>query len=230
MRPVQDLMVFAGGCRRTLAPVWSHIQSFLVDDVDRLAQLFIDLERLEEEAEEADYETTDDTLEIPASSSSISGNEMTPTNTRFRYAERPPRLQRRSSQFTTPVIIPSSDPSIPTIIITPCEYHTTSSPSTTHVPIQDSAFNTRLTVPCHHPTYNQVFPPMLLQHPTKKGSLAPLPLVEKWRWRNGHWHAVLPGLEEQARKGLFSRAVRSGLVKKKRSVGGKRSACQTRCA
>uniref|UniRef100_A0A0W0FRT6 Cytochrome p450 n=1 Tax=Moniliophthora roreri TaxID=221103 RepID=A0A0W0FRT6_MONRR len=199
MRPVQDFIVFAGGCGRTLAPVWNNIQSILVDDVDRITQLFLELERLDEYDE--DEGVDDESFNRTASKCS------------FRYAERPPRIQRHSSHLTRPTIIPSSNPSIPTIIITPCEYHANPSPSPSHVPIQDSAYNTRLTVPCHQPTFNQVFPPML--HPTKKETSAPLPLVEKWRWRNGHWQAVLPGLEEQARRGLFSRAVR--IAKKKRS-------------
>ncbi|EEB89327.1 hypothetical protein MPER_12585 [Moniliophthora perniciosa FA553] len=103
MRPVQDFMVFAGGCGRTLAPVWNNIQSFLVDDVDRITRLFLELDRLDEcdEDEGVDDESIDSDSE---SQSHTNSTNLVPTNATgavskgsFRYAERPPRIQRHSS-------------------------------------------------------------------------------------------------------------------------------------
>jgi hypothetical protein len=63
----------------------------------------------------------------------------------------------------------------------------------------------KLTVPMH-PVFNQCFPPQI----------PPLsvPQLEEWRYVHGHWWAIVPTLEEQARNGLFSRAL---VIKKKPS-------------
>lgn len=84
---------------------------------------------------------------------------------------------------------------LPIIMITPCpsEPHDTSC----LVPYQDAAFGLRLTVPAH-PVLNEVFPPLVTK---------PFPLVENWRYENGHWRALLPSLEEQVTKGMFSRPI-----------------------
>ena len=63
------------------------------------------------------------------------------------------------------------------------------------VPYQDAAFGNRLPVPTH-PALNDVFPPLVAK---------PFPLVERWRYEDGHWRAQLPPVHEQMRKGMFSR-------------------------
>ncbi|KAG7098168.1 hypothetical protein E1B28_000136 [Marasmius oreades] len=212
MRPMQDLTRLFHGCGKALAPVWNNIQDTISSDVERMALLLWELE------EGYDPGEVDSVLNDPAEhehdlhATHLPNTRKSPT---YRlYGERPPRIQRNSSYTTQPKIIPNPDPSIPTIIITPCldfESSTSESESETshcHVPIQDSAFNTRLTVPDHYPTFNQIFPPMLplIPAPFRNGDVELTKL--EWRWHEGHWEAVVPELEEQVRLGLFSRGVK----------------------
>lgn len=34
---------------------------------------------------------------------------------------------------------------------------------------------------------------------------SPLPRLDTWKWVNGHWKAIIPSLEEQTRRGMFSK-------------------------
>ena len=106
-----------------------------------------------------------------------------------------------AQQLDQPLVIPSTHPSIPTIIITPCPRLPRE--TSCRVPLQDSAFGMKLTVPMH-PVFNQCFPPQI-------PSLSP-PQSDHWRFTDGHWQAVVPGLEEQTRNHLFSRTF---VIKKK---------------
>ena len=104
------------------------------------------------------------------------------------------RYSRFSSQVTDePFTIRSSNPEIPTIVITPCP--TQERDRSCWVPYQDASFGNRLSVPMH-PAVNNVFPPLVAK---------PAPFVEHWRFIDGHWRALLPSLEEQMQKGMFSR-------------------------
>ncbi|KAJ7611011.1 hypothetical protein FB45DRAFT_1037894 [Roridomyces roridus] len=85
--------------------------------------------------------------------------------------------------------LPEKSAPIPSIIITPPLHP----PSTSSLlPYQDSAFHTRLTVPTPtrgHAPFNQNYPPML--------RLVPVPAraVSRWTWTNGHWQALIAGME-----------------------------------
>jgi hypothetical protein len=92
-------------------------------------------------------------------------------------------------------VITNKYPSIPTIIITPCP--TLPRDRSCLVPYQDVSFGNRLAVPMH-PVVNDVFPPLLPKS---------APHIERWRFKDGHWWAVLPSLEEQTKRGLFSRPI-----------------------
>ena len=93
------------------------------------------------------------------------------------------------------LVIPSSDPSIPTIIVTPCP--TLPRDRSCLVPYQDVSFGNRLAVP-NYPVVNAAFPPQLPKS---------LPFVDNWCFKDGHWWAVLPPLEEQMKRNMFSRPV-----------------------
>jgi hypothetical protein len=110
--------------------------------------------------------------------------------------------------------------SIPRIVITlapPCQEHLASS----RVPVQDAAFGGRLTVPSHaYAALNASHPPLLS---STLSNAAPLHVsaVRAWTYRWGHWCAVAHALDEQERRGLFSRpfvARRRGIRKR----GGKK--------
>ncbi|PPQ77011.1 hypothetical protein CVT25_014828 [Psilocybe cyanescens] len=100
---------------------------------------------------------------------------------------------------TLPIVIPSTHPSTPSIVITlaPSQPRETSC----CIPYQNQAFGSLLPVPSH-PVFNKSHPPMSLDS-------CILPSLDKWEWRNGRWEVVLPSLEEQNRRGMFSRAISS---------------------
>ncbi|CDO73149.1 hypothetical protein BN946_scf185007.g204 [Trametes cinnabarina] len=161
VRPLPHLAwsTFSDVCTRTLTPVYSAISNALRDDVEQLAQLFVDLEASHE---------------------------------RQAYYEVEVMLIERQD-VDDPIVIHHHDPSLPTIIITPCP----SAPreSACLVPYQDAAFGNKLPIPTH-PALNDVYPPLVAK---------PFPLVENWRYEDGHWHAQLPPVQEQMSKGMFSR-------------------------
>lgn len=105
------------------------------------------------------------------------------------------------SPQSTPVVIPSTHPSTPTIIITPCP----PAPRALHtrVPCQDAAFGARLTVPTH-PVFNGPYGGTSTTPTPDRGTLVG---ADDWRLCGGRWEAVVPGLREQERRGLFSRPV-----------------------
>ncbi|KAI0673607.1 hypothetical protein C8Q78DRAFT_637939 [Trametes maxima] len=181
-------------CLRTLTPVYNAITTTLHDDVEGLVQLFADLETAHERERAAYFEPAErDVLptrlphcDIPdASSLSQPASAL------------PPRRRRASpdrvSESDEALVIINDDPSIPTIVVTPCPSRPRESACL--IPYQDAAFGNRLFVPTH-PALNDAFPPLVAK---------PFPLVERWRYADGHWYAQLPPLQEQMSKGMFSR-------------------------
>jgi hypothetical protein len=236
LNPLPDLAWrgLAGMCGRTISPVYHSIQNVLYDDVEQLAQLMSDLETSSEEASSAKSTVshpscTDYAPEYQFSCLQIDEDALAFLPTPDLAPDLPPHnppqipttsLKRHCPSLTLtqplsipsapsqPLSIPSATPSTPAIIITPCgpAPHDFSC----RAPLQDSSFGTRLTLPTHT-SFNRAFPPQ--PYP-----LVPTPgmvHVDRWRYVRGHWHAVLPSLEEQRRRGAFSRA-----------IVGKRKACQ----
>ncbi|KAI0783369.1 hypothetical protein C8Q75DRAFT_703460, partial [Abortiporus biennis] len=159
-------------CSKTVTPICSAVKKSIDTDVEHLANVFAELEANSKVIKQIEYQPTE--LFIPV--------ERT-------------RKRRRSSvsDLGEPLIIKPSDPSLPTIVITPCDPEPQD--CSYWIPYQDAEFGNKLTLPSH-PTLNAVHPPML-----PKAS----PLVENWRYHDGHWWAELPCLEEQIEKGMFSR-------------------------
>ncbi|KAI0639880.1 hypothetical protein C8Q77DRAFT_1083372 [Trametes polyzona] len=177
-------------CSRTITPVYHALSTTLHDDVEQLARLFADLETSHERA--AYFEPAErDVLptRLPHCSSADGGASSCPA------PALPPRVRRRSSvkESDMPLVIINDDPSIPTIVVTPCP--SLPRESACLIPYQDAAFGNRLFVPTH-PALNDVFPPLVAK---------PFPLVERWRYEDGHWQAQLPPVQEQMSKGMFSR-------------------------
>ncbi|KAJ7103102.1 hypothetical protein B0H15DRAFT_810959 [Mycena belliarum] len=144
-------------CERAVNPMYTGLYSILEQDMEHVAQVLAALE--------SDSEPTENHLvpcNVPADSSSESSR-----------ADSTPEL----------LIIPSSHPSIPTIVITPCPRQPRE--ASYHVPYQDSAFRNQLTVPCL-PSFNQSFPPMT--PPPRRVSMRG---IKHWMWKNGHWQAAL---------------------------------------
>ncbi|KAJ8509177.1 hypothetical protein ONZ45_g8622 [Pleurotus djamor] len=176
----------AGMCGQVISPVYHGIQGMLAEDIETVAMVLSQAGAQEEPNFGEPRSTT------PAILSSGPTHEAA-----NQLPERPRRKRRRSSNVDhhIPLVIPSSHPSTPTIIITPC---TQEPPLTSgHVPYQDNAHGSKLTVPLH-PTFNSFFPPMA-------PSQSLLPPVSRWKWIDGHWQAILPDLDEQAKRGMYSR-------------------------
>lgn len=113
-------------------------------------------------------------------------------------ADCPPIFRKRRKtdpELDGVLVIPGSHPSIPTIVVTPCQ--DTPHDRSCLVPYQDASFGNRLAVPTH-PVVNGVHPPLQLR---------PLPYVDHWCFKDGHWWAVLPTLEEQMKRNMFSRPI-----------------------
>jgi len=176
----------AGICGRTITPIYRSLQNMLHEDTEHVARLFSELEPFD--YADLDFEPC---VQSTRWTNVVSGR-VNPRDVLLSDKSR--RQQSGSLSGSGRVIIPSF---IPTIVITP-PYLPHPSETFSRVPFQDSSFGYRLTVPAH-PAFNEVFPPLI---PT------PYPLVpvaRNWAWVDGHWQAVLPTLEEQARKGMFSR-------------------------
>lgn len=168
-------------CARTVVPVYRVLRDTWSDDMNDLAQVMAELESASfiPDTSDCDRRQSDENF----------------LATQISQPEMPLLKRRRSSNamHNAPLIITGSDPTIPTIVITPCP----SQPREANclVPFQDALFGNRLTVPTH-PALNDVFPPLIAR---------PFPVVQHWRYEDGHWWAVLPDPEEQMTKGMFSR-------------------------
>ncbi|KAA1471398.1 hypothetical protein DENSPDRAFT_744430, partial [Dentipellis sp. KUC8613] len=174
----------AGLCGGTLEPVYRAVQNTLGEDVENIAQLLAALDVSEVRYTFGLQRVPDHPLQPEESSSAPEGegsrnvDDCSPENT-----------------DDDSLVVTNADPSIPTIVITPCD--TQPRESSCWVPFQDACFGNRLVVPAH-PVVNDVYPPLLAR---------PLPLARKWEYANGHWRAVLPSVDEQIRRGLFSRVL-----------------------
>jgi len=175
-------------CTSTVAPVCTAVRDAVHSDIDSLARLLVDLEvyalTVSEVPSEDMNEASKACSSVPQPSvslcPSIAQDEDVHCNTR--------PVSPLGHHETT---VPSYD--IPTIVITPC-------PSLPRdrsgwIPFQDASFGNRLVVPTHQ-VVNDVFPPLLA-----KSS----PMVDRWKFVDGHWWALLPSLEEQMQRGMFSR-------------------------
>ncbi|PPR06138.1 hypothetical protein CVT26_005360 [Gymnopilus dilepis] len=177
-------------------PLCASVQRVLTNDIDNVTNLLLNLELQNERTE-----TLEDVLPLGLldDEPSPAPRNCDPTdNSCFCSRERLPRKRRRASQSNlSPLIIPSTHPSTPSIVITlsPPQRREMSG----LVPYQDYAFGRSLTVPCHH-LYNKVHPPMVRDSRIPSHRSA-------WKWEDGHWTAVLPSVLEQAERGLFSRPI-----------------------
>ncbi|EMD32520.1 hypothetical protein CERSUDRAFT_118562 [Gelatoporia subvermispora B] len=204
VRPLPDIAwaKVAQACVRTVSPVYRAISNTLHDDVEEVARLLADLET-------PSLAAPSEEVANKAGQSSVLPSETPSLTVATPPLDRPPRKRRRSSA-ATPIVITTSDPSLPTIIITLCPSQPRDRACL--VPYQDASFGNRLAVPAH-PVLNAVFPPLVA---------APCPLVEQWRYERGHWRALLPDPEEQFAKGMFSRPF---LGRRQKASSDPRSQC-----
>jgi len=178
----------AGVCGQAISPAYKSIRTVLNEDVENIARLLYDLDPWEKKPDQ----NNDAEIAIPASRPQhLSGNTKPPANCHH-------KRWTPSNAFDGPILFPSKHSSAPSILITPCA--TPSRPCSSRVPLQDASYGNKLVVP-GYPHLNSWFAPLVL-----KPGYAPL-LVERWKWREGHWWAIVPDLEVQGRKGWFSRPI-----------------------
>ncbi|KAL1737892.1 hypothetical protein HDZ31DRAFT_78798, partial [Schizophyllum fasciatum] len=123
-------------------------------------------------------------------------------HTAHRRLRRRVGLRPRPTPTSTPtaasdtLLLPSPRSGVPAIVLSPAP--PAACPAGARTPWQDAAFGARLVVP-GHPAFNAAHPPLLAR------ALPGRP--DAWAWRAGRWVALLPGLDAQAARGLFSRPV-----------------------
>ncbi|PPQ64258.1 hypothetical protein CVT24_008661 [Panaeolus cyanescens] len=174
----------AGVCGRAIAPVCSTIQSTISNDIDTIAQILYRLE-LNNDAEQS----LGDILPVGL---------LEPISSEDEVLSSPPKSPEVGSSSDSSQNYKTSCHSIPSIVITPAPPQKRE--TSCLVPYQDEAFGNQLTVPLHPAFNTRRHPPMQhLQH-------TPLPRLDNWKWVNGRWKAIIPSLEEQNRRGMFSKA------------------------
>lgn len=172
-RPDQTLQCVLDRCSKTVKSLQSSISGHL----DSVAEV---LYQLEGEYKMGDLEESDDP--------SLSAHDITASN--------PAQLKEPDIRMTPPELpVDSSESSIPTIVITPCERERISVPS--RIPLQNAAFGNQLTVP-GYPSFNRAHPPQLAPPSVLSG-------IKGWTWNHGHWEADIFSLQEQEQRGLYSR-------------------------
>lgn len=202
----------------TLSPMYSKISSLISEDAQNLAGIISGLEASGlEDIEEGD----DETLPINVNASVIQNSftnaeKLIPCRTRQRIIPRAScrqginRKRRRSPSpnDNLTLIHPSTHPSVPTVIISPAPPQNRE--TSCWVPLQNSQFSNRLTVPLYH-CINDSHPPLIRPnqhcHTNRHTGHPPLAAVDHWEYQNGHWEAVLPTLVNQIQRGLFSRPI-----------------------
>jgi len=177
-------------CCRTISPVYSGLWNSVQEDFENVARVLSELQ-VEPPSEEGE-ENDDD-----VSTTEFSGDESLPP------VDVPPRRKRRRSSLTTqPYTIHGAGPSTPAIVVTPSPPQERE--TSCWVPIQDASFGSRLTVPTHV-AFNDVFPPLAVPLASSRSGPYSLP-VQRWEYVGGHWVAVLHELEEQTRRGMYSKS------------------------
>ncbi|KAJ6523632.1 hypothetical protein B0H19DRAFT_1201660 [Mycena capillaripes] len=165
-------------CERAMNPMYTGLYSILERDMEHVAQILSALEVESEQTEQSLSVSPDNVSNEDPASTACSG-----------------------SLSPDPLIICSPNPSIPTIVITPCPFRPRE--TSCQVPYQDSAFRNQLTVPSL-PSFNETFPPMM---PPRRVSARG---IKHWIWQNGHWQATLKGLEPRPRVLKHRRKSRTG--------------------
>ncbi|KAF9531833.1 hypothetical protein CPB83DRAFT_903983 [Crepidotus variabilis] len=180
-----------------LAPLCVSLQETITQDFDNVAQLLLDLEHCEQDSVLNALPIgllEHEPRRLHAKASIHTWNHERTPHGRHRCR------RRRSSIFASPLLIPSTHPSTPNIIITLAP----SQPGemSCRVPLQDSAFGDRLTVPLH-PTFNNSYPPLV---PPKQRLNSHIHTTQlHWESINGRRKTILPSIEEQTQKGMFSK-------------------------
>ncbi|KAI6047984.1 hypothetical protein EDC04DRAFT_2620839 [Pisolithus marmoratus] len=175
----------AGLCRHSILPVYKSLRTTVEEDIEHVSRLLSELEPISE------YESSEQNVADADASVSPSWPGSPPPEGSRHHRRRPslpPELP----------VVRLLDPSVPTVIVTPCP----DEPRETScwVPFQDASFGMRLTVPSHV-ALNKLHPPLM----TDCTHL--VPQIDEWQYINGHWYAIAPPPAEQCRRGVYSRPV-----------------------
>ncbi|KZP28959.1 hypothetical protein FIBSPDRAFT_238032 [Athelia psychrophila] len=211
MRVLGSLIPTPGIPWMRVAGALGTVHDMLLGDAERIEMLMaeLDLGSDAEEEEPVDMEAAGQQSSTTRSAVPLVMGATGQRNKRERefplprrpHGNTPHKKRRRATkQLDHPLLIPSTHPSAPSILITPCP---TARASSSWVPLQDAAFGSVLCVPSY-PAFNAP----LSYPPFKPDNLCSRsPMIEKWKWRDGHWRAVLPDVETQVRRGWFARPV-----------------------
>jgi len=186
-------------CDKSVVPVYQNIHALLRNDFETVTRVLSELEHYDDDENPLPICKIENTTPVNNLRNDLCKTAATFERIIGSTLRKRPRRKRRSSSdiFVNPIVIPSPHPDAPTIIITPCPYQIRE--TSCRIPCQDSAFGNLLTVH-NHQTYNHVHPPMV-------PPCCPLPMINEWVWRDGHWAAILPSLAEQSNQGIHARVL-----------------------
>jgi hypothetical protein len=214
----------------SVSPMYKSVQSAISQDSDHVVELLMRLE-LDCERRRSENSSMPTHPLIDSHADLTDSCHTTAIPVPQRNGLRSSRRRRRSATGTasTDLKYPNTDSSLPIIIITPCPPHVHAEASSSRTPYQDSAYRTRLVVPGYF-LANDIHPPQLPQplsyaqvdtslrsccrsssHSSSSWKYAHFGAstmsFKEWKWKDGHWNAVLPSLEEQAERGLSARSL-----------------------
>ncbi|EJD03720.1 uncharacterized protein FOMMEDRAFT_139881 [Fomitiporia mediterranea MF3/22] len=226
--PENALETMTGACKRVFNPLRQYVGSALHDDVEKLVTTLYKADPALSADSWEDEDENEDIYVIPfppSESESASSSTCVPVRgaepVKETCVEDPSQPRCRGVRDVPVSPAPQRMPPIPRIVITPAPPIRRPDMSC-RVPVQDTSFGARLTVPTHS-ALNASHPPML----APSFPLAPMHItVRGWTYRQGHWCAVALGLDEQERRGIFSRPVSA----RRRAAMRKRAAAATRDA
>ncbi|KAL5534010.1 hypothetical protein ACEPAG_470 [Sanghuangporus baumii] len=192
-----------GACGKLFSPLYRYVESTFTSDVEKLV---LALHEADPDFS-ADSDEDEDIFVIPFSSLDASANLGSRTVASVKINENvatlsnspPPSVRGVGHSSERPVL---QNIAVPRIVITPAPPQQSREMSSC-VPVQDTCFGARLTVPAHT-ALNACHPPMA---PPSSPYMPLYTTIRSWAYRQGHWCAVVPGLDEQERRGIFSRPV-----------------------
>ncbi|KAL5495022.1 hypothetical protein ACEPAI_484 [Sanghuangporus weigelae] len=201
--PENALENVAGACGKLFSPLYRYVGSAFTNDVEKVV---LALHEADPDFS-ADSDEDEDIYVIPFSSLEASANWSSRTDESVKISENEATLSN-SPPPSVRGVGHSSERPVPQNITVPRIFITLAPPQQTRemsscVPVQDTCFGARLTVPAHS-VLNACHPPMA---PPSSPYMPLYTTIRSWAYRQGHWCAVVPGLDEQERRGIFSRPI-----------------------
>ncbi|OCB85558.1 hypothetical protein A7U60_g7205 [Sanghuangporus baumii] len=199
--PENALENVAGACGKLFSPLYRYVGSAFTNDVEKVV---LALHEADPDFSADSQDEDEDIYVISFSSSEASVDFVSrtdePVKNEATLSNSPPPSVRGVGHLSGRPV--PQNITVPRIVITPAPPRQSREMSSC-VPVQDTYFGARLTVPAHT-ALNACHPPMA---PPSSPYMPLYTTIRSWAYRQGHWCAVVPGLDEQERRGIFSRPI-----------------------